>query len=243
MLTTYLAVILIAFAGGLTQAITGLGAAAVMMAVMPWFFNMLEAPAICQLVCMAQSGTLLLRLRKHVNLKRALPPTVVYTALSVLSIRVAKGLNLNLLTAIFGGFLVLLALWFCFFEGKFKVPTGTGAMLGCSSLSGMFSGFFGVGGPTMALWMLSAFGERMAYLAALQLLFFTSNTLSTVTRIASGILTWNLIPPALAGMVGIMAGQTLGLKLAPKLKPEWFRRAVYIVVGLSGLIQLVNQIF
>lgn len=239
---SYLVIVLTAFAAGLIQALTGLGAAAVMMVVLPWYFTMLQAPAICQMICIALSVSMLIKLRRSVNLRFALPPTIIYTLMSVISIRFVKGLNLGLLNALFGVFLLLLAVWFFFFEGRVKVPSGTGSMAACSAFSGVLGGVFGVGGPTMALWFLAAADDRLVYLASLQVLFTASNILSTVTRAANGILTWDLVPPALAGMVGILAGQRLGMRYSDRLKPEYFRKGVYLCVGLSGLIQLLNQI-
>ncbi len=239
----YVIIVFTAFVAGFIQSFTGLGAAAVMMVVLPWYFSPLQAPAICQMICIACSVSLLIPLRRSVNLRFALPPTVIYTLMSVVAIRFVKNLDLGLLNLLFGIFLLLLAVWFFFFEGKVRIPAGKGSMVASSAFSGILGGVFGVGGPTMALWFLAATEDRLLYLSSLQVLFTVSNVVSTISRAANGILTADLLPPALLGMVGVLCGNWLGLRSAKKLNPDYFRKGVYLCVGLSGLIQLINQIF
>jgi len=238
----YIVIFLITFAGGFIQSLGGIGSAAVMMTVLPWFFTPLETAGVIQMVGIVYSVGMLIKLRKSVDLRFALPPTIIYTVLSVISIQLVKGLDMNLLSALFGGFLLLLAVWFFFFENKVRIPAGRGSMVICSAASGVLGGVFGVGGPTMALWVLSATEDRLLFLSTLQVIFTASNIISTITRAVNGILTMDLVRISLVGMVGIFIGGMLGLKAMKKLNPEYFRKAVYICVGFSGLMQLVNKL-
>jgi len=238
----YIIILLTTFAGGFVQSLGGIGAAAVMMTVLPWLYTSLETAAIIQMVGIAYSVSMLIKLRKSVNLRLALPPAIIYTVLSVISIRLVKGLDMNLLSALFGGFLCLLAVWFFFFENKVRIPAGRGSMVICSAASGVLGGVFGIGGPTMALWVLSAAPDRLLFLSTMQVIFTAGNIISTVSRAVNGILTAELARLSLVGMVGIYFGGMLGLKVMKKLNPEYFRKAVYICIGFSGLIQMVNKL-
>jgi len=63
----WLAVAIAAFGGGVVHTITGFGAGIVMMAIMPYFLGMIEAPAISSIMALLQS---LLIDNDYCNLKK-----------------------------------------------------------------------------------------------------------------------------------------------------------------------------
>ena len=83
----YLAVALSAALGGFVQSITGFGAAVVMMTILPYFFTMAVAPSVSTSICLGLTVTLAWKLRKSIDLKLTLPPTLLYAAASVTAIR------------------------------------------------------------------------------------------------------------------------------------------------------------
>lgn len=238
----WVAVVLGALAGGFLQGFTGFGAAAVIMAILPYFFNMVDAAAITQLICIALSATMTVRLIKHINLRTSVWPTVIYTVVNVIIIFFVKKIDLTVLTISFAVFLMLLCVYSLLFSGKTKVSRGVPAMFVCSALSGAFSGFFGVGGPTMALYLMEVTDDRLEYLASLQFLFFVSNLFSTGARISQGIITVSMLPLVAAGIAAILTGQFFGFRLGKKVNPKSTKTAVYLCVGLSGLLLLIQTL-
>lgn len=238
----YLIVALLAFLAGLVQTITGFGAGIVMMAGLPYLFPIAEAPSLSTIVCLALSGTLFFRLRKFVEWKKVLLPWLCFNVFSLTAVRFLPTLNLHGLTIAFGIFLIVVAVYLLFFEEKMSFqPTVTVSLL-FGAISGVCNGFFGIGGPLMALYYLKVAEDRKSYLADLQFFFFSSGILSLLMRIASGLVPLRFLAYAPIGIIAILLGKKLGLKVSEKIDAKTFRRLVCIVTGLSGVITLIQQL-
>ena len=238
-----------AMLAGIVQAVTGFGAAAMMLAVLAFSFDMQQAPAITQLVCTALSAMMLIRYRKHLDVKQVLLPTVIYSVVSIVCVLIAKGANLTGLTIAFGAFLVVLAVFFLFFNRRIKIRESLGMNITVSTLSGALSGLFGCGGPTMALYLVSVTEDTMVYLANMQFLFTVTNVVATVTRAVEGFFSLAIIPACLAGMVAVIGGELVGEQISKRIRAsgstrgtEITRIIVYAFVGVSGLITVLQKV-
>ena len=238
---TWLIILPLAALAGFIQAFTGFGAAAILMTVLPYTFSLLQAPGVTQIICTFLAATMAWHFRKSINLKLMIWPTVIYTAASLVVVPFVKGLDLHVLTLVFGGFLIVLSLYSLMLDKKLKVSGSVGALIGCSALSGVLGGLFGVGGPTMAMYLFAVSETKEEYLGTLQLLFVISNLAVTVSRIANGIITADMLPICAVGAVGILAGKHLGYKVGDRLDADKTRMAVYLAVGLSGVITIFQQ--
>ena len=238
---TWLIILPLAGLAGFVQSFTGFGAAAILMTVLPYAFSLLRAPGITQIICTFLAATMAWHFRKSINLKMMLLPTIIYTAASLAVVPVVKGLDLHVLTIVFGGFLVALSIYSLTLDKKLKVSGSLGALIGCSALSGVLSGLFGVGGPTMALYLFAVSKSKEEYLGTLQLLFVISNLAVTASRIANGIITADILPICAVGAVGILAGKHLGYKVGDKLDADKTRIAVNLCVGFSGIFTILQQ--
>lgn len=238
---TWLIILPLAALAGFIQAFTGFGAAAILMTVLPYAFSMLQAPGVTQIICTFLAATMAWHFRKSINFKLMLLPTVIYTVASLVVVPFVKNFDLHVLTMIFGVFLVALSIYSLTLDKKLKVSGSVGALIGCSALSGVLGGLFGVGGPTMALYLIAVTRSKEEYLGTLQLLFVISNLAVTISRIANGIITLDIWPICLVGAVGILAGKHLGYKVGDKLDAEKTRTVVYLGVGLSGIITILQQ--
>ena len=73
--------------------------------------------------------------------------------------------------------------------------------------------------------------------------FFFTAVVNTTTRVIKGIFTVELLGYALAGLAGIVLGKQIGAKIAGKMNAALTRKVVYVAVGLSGLLILIQQLF
>ena len=115
---SYLVVTAAAVGAGIIQTVTGFGAGIFTMLVIPYFFDMIAAPALSSAICLGLSVSLAWKFRKQINWKTCIPPTLLYTVFSVASIRMVKNIDLDLLTLVFGVFLVVLSVWFLAFSTR-----------------------------------------------------------------------------------------------------------------------------
>ena len=97
---------------GIIQTVTGFGSVVFLMMVLPFYFDMIDAPTLAivtnQLFCMA----LCWKYRKYIRWRLALPPTLAFGAANLLTLPFVNGLDLHVLARVFAVFLMALAVYF-----------------------------------------------------------------------------------------------------------------------------------
>ena len=234
--------ILIAMAGGVTQTLTGFGSALVMMLVVPYFLTVVRSAAVVSLVSGLLSVFLVWQYRDRLKPKHVVFPLICYLAASLSLLPFVQKIDLKLMGLLFGVFLTLLGLYYLFFSEKARIPDTPAATALCGLFSGVCAACFGVGGPLMSLLFLEKFPKREEYSANLQLFFLMTNLFNTGARVINGIFTVDLVPAVLTGVAAIWAGKMIGLKLADRLSPDMLRKAIYLLVMLSGISTLVKYL-
>lgn len=233
---------LIAALGGIIHTITGFGSGIVMMVFLPYFLGMATAPALSSSINLFLSLVLAFKFRKTIRIKFFLLPLIPYLLGSTLSIYALSGFDMRMVAISFGIFLILLALYFTFIAKRMTIePTWQAAVL-CGGISGVTAGLFGIGGPLMALYFLAITDSKEAYTGNLQCMFTCTCLCNTMTRISRGIYTFDLIPLTILGLLSINVGKTIGLRLLNKMDPDLVRKIVYLFVGISGVITVVQNL-
>lgn len=238
----WLGIFLSALLGGLVQSITGFGAAIVMMSVVPYFFNMLQAPALSSSITAGLSCMLAWKFRRDIDFRQAAAPTLLYLVFSTAAIGLAPFLDLELLAVVFGAFLILLSVYFLFFAQGVSIKANLLTASVCSIISGVCAGFFGIGGPLMAIYFLAATQRKESYIGCIQFMFAVNNIANLAVRAACGIYTLALIPFTLVGLAGICLGKIGGLRVLERINPKAMKKIVYIYVGVSGVMTLADHL-
>lgn len=239
---SYLLIAAASVAAGLIQSMTGFGAPVILMLVLPYFFNMVTAPALAASIAMGASIALAWKFRKHIEWDIALFPTAVYTGFSMIAVQFAKKMDLDLLTLIFGIFLILLSVYFFFFSKRAPFQASWKSASICAAISGITVGLFGIGGPLMAIYFVSASRKKEGYVGNLQFMFASANVINMYLRIRNEIYTFDLLPFTILGFFCIMIGKSVGLKILDKLDTEKIKKIVYAFVGISGLISVLQNL-
>ena len=239
---SYAVVAAAAVGAGIIQSVTGFGAGIFLMLFIPYFFDMIAAPALSSAICLGLSVSLSWKFRKQIQWRACIPPTLVYVVCSVATIQMVKNLNLDLVTLAFGLFLVVLSVYFLVFSGRVAFHANWKTAVVCSVISGVCSGLFGIGGPLMALYFVSAIRDKEEYIGTIQFLFASTGLLNLVTRMFNGIYTFDLLPITVLGFVGITVGKKIGLKILHLLDGEKMKKLVYAYVGISGILTVVQQL-
>lgn len=231
-----------AVAAGVVQNIAGFGAGIILMLVLPHFFNMLAAPALNAAICTGMTIILAVRYRKDTQAKLVWLPCVCFMAASVSVIWVVGDIDLHILGAAFGLFLILLSVYFIFFQKKVRVNPSPLIAVCFGLLAGVLSGLFSIGATAMALYFLSVSEDRRSYMGNLQTLLAINNVVSLTTRVIRGVYTVDLVLPTLIGFAGILAGQKLGSKISVKMDTDKINLFIYILVGITGVETLIKQL-
>ena len=238
----YTVVACMALLGGTVQTVTGFGGGVVMMLALPYFFGMVQAPAISSIICMGLTYALAWKFRKYVNYRSVLVPAVAYVICSVATISVVDRIDMEIMTLAFGVFLIVLSVYSLVFSKRIRMDANWRTGLFCGAVSGVLSGLFGIGGPLMAVYFVAATDSKETYIGSTQFLFSLGGTVNFLTRIFRGIYTLDMVPLTLAGILAISLGKLIGLKIVAKLDPETIRKLVYLFVGISGAITVCKCI-
>lgn len=236
---TWLLVILPGFLAGLVQGLTGFGAAIIMMIFLPQLLPMAQSAGVAGMIMAASVLTMVVRYRRHIQLKRIIIPFIIYASVAAWSVHLGKVLDVQLLRRLLGGLLIGLAIYFTVSKqaGTQRYPFYiAGAFM---IISGFFNGLFGIGGPLMALYFLSLSKETEDYIANLQAFFLIDVFYITTIRVANGILTLADIPIVLIGMVGAILGTALAGRILPQMNMSMVRRCIFAFIGLSGIYYLL----
>ncbi len=229
---------------GIIQTTTGFGAGIFVMLFFPLFMPILKASALSAMVSLTASALLAWQYRKIVDYKTMLVPAAFYFATSAYAINVASKMQMGTeVKAYFGLFLVAVAIYFIFFSERIKIKANIFSAAVCGSISGVASGVFGIGGPPMVLFVLAAVGDnKEKYIANTQFFFALTGIYATIVRAFSGIITIDLLPLVIPGMIGMWIGKVFGLKIVERIDVVTMKKMIYIFLALSGLLTFVTNI-
>lgn len=235
---TWILIILPALLAGLVQGLTGFGAAIIMMIFLPSLLPIDQSAGVAGLIMAASVLTLVWRYHQAIRPKRIIIPFLIYASVASWSVHLGQTLDLRLLRLLLGGLLVSLAIYFTVSKqaGTQRYPFYIAGLF--MIISGFFNGLFGIGGPLMALYFLSMAQSTANYTGNLQAFFLIDVIYITSLRVVSGILTVQVIPVILVGMVGAFIGTSIAAHLLTKLKMPLIRRGIYAFIGISGLYYL-----
>ena len=238
----WIPLILITFAGGVVQTVAGFGSGLVMMLVLPYLMAIPHAAAVTSISGGFLSAFLIWRFRDKLRPKYVLLTAIPYLIVSVITLQFVQKIDTRVMAILFGVFLTLVGLYYLIWSHKVRLRVTPATTLVCTVISGASSALFGIGGPLMSLLYLEKYQTREEYSTNLQLLFLIAAVVNTVTRAANGILTTDLLPALAAAVAAILIGERVGLALAGKMKPDLLRRLVYLMVFLSGVITILNNV-
>ncbi len=234
----YFIVAIAALMSGIIQGSCGFGAGIILMIALPFFYTISRAAGIACIVTIVLTGAMVLRYRRHINLRKAVLPLLLYAAAAAAAIKLAPYVDQMLLKRCFGGFLILLALYHFFLHGKDHGKWNVWVSAAAIIFSGTCSGLFAVGGPLMAVYYLSNTDSKEEYLATIETLFVLNNIWSSYVRIRNGIVTAAEVPVILLGAAFILLGFFIANRFVDKIDDRRMGFVVYTAVGISGILNL-----
>ena len=239
---SYIIIAAAAVGAGIVQTVTGFGSSIFLMLFLPFFFDMLAAPAVASAITLTLSASLTWQFRKKIQWRLCILPTLVYLSGSMWAIGMVKSMDMEFLTLAFGLFLIVLSVYFLLFSSRLTLQANWPTATVCAAISGVTSGLFGIGGPLMAIYFVTATKGKEAYIGSIQFLFAATSVLNLFARVVNGIYTLDLLPITALGFAGIMAGKKIGLSILNLLNPDLMKKLVYVYVGISGVLTLLQQL-
>ena len=232
--------IITAFLAGLVQGVAGFGSGPVQMMTYTVFWSLATAAAMSVCVSVPLNLNMTLTYIKRIKWRNVLLPAVPYIAICSAAIGISGSFDQALMKKVFGGFLILLAAYYLFFDRREKKELSTARTLIYILISAVCDALFGIGGPLMVLYFLHVTESKEEYLGTAAAFFLINGVWNTAVRLVSGILTAGQLPYIAAGIAAILAGVSVAHRLADRLDEAVLRKITYIMIGLTGIFNLLS---
>lgn len=230
---------LIALLSAFIQSSTGFGFSIIAMSLWPLVMPLKYASAVTAISSFFVILGIAVKLRKHINYKLMLYPLISSTVTSLIGVAVMMAIADAIMRRVLGLVLVLLSIFFIFFNDKihFRQTPVNGLIAG--SVSGILSGLFNMGGPPMVVYFLSVTENKMEYNATLQCYFTLNGGLVLLLHLLMGNFNPQIAQYCGVSVLGVALGTFAGFALFKKLPFSVIRKAVYGFMTVFGLYLLI----
>jgi len=224
----------------IVQSTTGFGFAITMMALLPHVMdNYLMATALSGMGALTLSAMVTLRHIRQANFKMILPVLVGYLGTSTVIIPLSKSFSGGVLTKALGILLIVVSIYFIFFNNKIKIkPTFINGII-TGIIAGVGVGLFAIGGPPVVIYLLSATDDKDVYRVSSLAYFTLSSIYATGLRVASGIINGQVMMIFAFMLAAIVLGGFIGEKIFNRINADKLKKIIYIFMAFSGVTLLV----
>jgi len=230
---------LVIFVASFVMGLSGFGIALVAMAFLPWVMSPVTAVVVLTIYALVFSLVVVIPLRREVT-PRALTDLLIGTlAGTPLGVWVLATLPIAALKRLIGAVLVLVVA-FEFFGALPTRLTGRlwGLVAGC--LAGLVGGAVGTPGPPVIVYATTQAWSPRTLKANVTGFFVANQAVILGGYWWAGLLTREVATVTVAFALPALAGVASGIALFGRLDPVRFRRLVFSLLLLSGLVLLVR---
>ena len=235
----YLYVILVGFGAAFVQRVSGFGLGIFAMMFLPHFMPSHTAAATISCLFSCYTTTVnSIKYRKNVAYMTAIPMLASALISIPIAVYFAAKVEAHIFEILLGSVLIILSIYFLFFNKKIKIkPTPVNGII-AGTLGGALNGLFSTGGPPAVLYLTSAAPDNITYFATIQFYFCLTNIYATANRAINGLVTVDLLIYAAVGIIGCIAGDFFGTKVFNKLDAKKLKYVIYIGMIISGILML-----
>lgn len=241
-MSQYLALIAICISGAMLQATIGFGFPIFAMIFLVMIFPFSTAVTICQFAGILGVAYFFFKYWKYVQWKILLPFLVPALVIGVFLTWYSAKLPVSQLKFCLGVALVVIAVFLFFGSDKvaLKPSAWSGGIMG--AVSGVLNGVFAMGGPPVALYLLPAIGEKIAYIATANAYFFIFKVFSLPIRFLNGSVTTEHLGFLAVSLVSMTVGTVIGDRIMRKIPSGILKKLVYLFVGISGIVIIFQEL-
>ena len=138
----------------------------------------------------------------------------------------------------FGMFLIILSLYYLIFNKGKKWNLSLPVKLIIIVAYAIFTAFFGIGGPLIAIYFMNTTKSRSEYLGSIQLFFLITGLFNTIVRISSGLIKIEHLPLIIIGMLGVFISGIVSKSFIDRIEVRQAELLTYLLVGFTGVYNL-----
>lgn len=238
----YLELVLVCVIGAILQSAIGFGFPIFAMIFFSAMFPFQTAVTITQTAGILGVGYFFVKYFRHVKWKALLPFLLSAVPVGMLCTIIGDGLPVGGLKVYLGVVLVLIAAFFLFFDKKTSIKANTASGIILGGTSGVLNGFFAIGGPPVALYLLPATNDKISYIATANAYFFLFKIANLALRFTNGSVGIEHAGLIVLSIVSMVAGSLIGDKVMNMIPMAMLKKLVYIFVAISGIVIVVQEL-
>ena len=231
---------LVGMGGAFVQRVSGFGLGIFAMLFLPHFMPSHTAAAAIISIC---SGIATIfnsfKYKKHINYKISFPMICASLITIPVAVYFAAVVSGKLFQILLGCALILLSLYFLFFDSKITIKPNKINGVFSGTLSGILVGLFSTGGPPVVLYLSKATTDNLTYFATVQFFFSVTSVYATGMRVFNGLIDLEVILYSLICLIGCAVGDHLGSKVFDKLDSQKLKKIIYIGMIISGIVLFI----
>ena len=233
---------LVTLASSYVQSVTGFGFGILSMIFLPSLLPYTGANALSSTLSTFTSLFTLIIMRRHVNLKNLLFPSIGCLVSTFFAVAFIKQQSNKTLILMLGILLVLLSVYFFFFSDKIKIkPTPLAGFI-AGALSGIGNGMFAIGGPPAVIYFLQSEESSEKYMATISAFFVISGAVSVGSKVVLGFMTPLVLIAIAVGFFAMLAGAFIGKWTRDKIRPDLVKKTIYAFMAMSGAVNIVTSL-
>ena len=230
---------LLAAGASFVQRTIGFGFGLFIMTALPFLMPSYgEAVTLSGLLSLTSATVVMIKYVKFVNWRRLLPIVAAFVVFSSAAIILLDKIEGRSMRVILGVMLLIISLYFSFFKARLQkiIRPTAGWQLGVGTASGVMGGLFGMHGPPVVLYLISAEPDKDHYMGMIQTYAVVTNITMLAVRAFSGYVTPAVGSAYLYGLAGLAIGVATGNWAYKRIPGKIFTYVVYAYIALSGLI-------
>lgn len=238
MWTTVFLIFLLTIVASFIQRVTGFGFGIFVMMFFPYILPTFgECITLSGLLAGTTSLLIAVRNWRHIRW-RLIGIVLIFNVIALyIAIEYLASLSNVAMKRVFGVALILIALYFLFFDGRAKMlGHSRPAQAGVGIVSGIMGGMFAMPGPPIVLYSIGVISDKREYVATLQALFFTLNVFYTLFRLKVGFFADSTLTFWAFGLLGCFIGAWVGARLFRLVSLPLLKKIVYLLMIVSGVI-------
>lgn len=240
MFCDYVYIFLLSVCASFVQRVSGFGFGIFIMMFLPYIMpSYHEAVALSGILSGTTALFIVIRNFRRICWKKM--PVVLFSnvLVSYFVIRYMEGLGGDFLCRLLGCVLIVVAFYFIFFDGRYRLSFRSFvARFAVGTVSGFMGAMFAMPGPAVVMYGVSVIGDKKQYVATMQAFWLLLNMFYLLFRSQHGYyssrtpLYWSV------GVVGVLVGLVIGARCFNSMSNVTVRKAVYAVMLASGMVAL-----
>jgi uncharacterized membrane protein YfcA len=232
------------FLGGFTSGLTGFAAGLVVSGVWLHIITPLQTAVLIAAYGVVNQSFGIWKVRKALQWRRILP-FVIGGAVGVpLGAYLVTYLNPAYVRIGIGALLIVYSTYNLARPAIAPIKSNAAFDTGIGVMNGLLGGLTGLGGVISTIWVQLGGGAKDAQRAVFQPVLFITMTMATLTFAAGGhLFDADIIKLFLMGLPALLLGLWVGVKLYGRLDDAAFRKAILILLLISGFSLVVPAFF